>query len=264
MSDFTPFHRGGSGSPLVLLHGFTGTWHIWEPIIEKLEEQHEVFVPTLPAHAGGPELDVEPSLAALMDATEALMDEAGIETAHIVGNSLGGYATLALAARGRAKTATALAPAGGWATGDPALATTMDFFQQMHGMIVLAAPNVDALVESPEGRAQAMQFLTEHPEVMSKELVTKVVLGAAGCSDAVALAEMGRNEDWSIDASKIDCPVRIIWGTEDRILAWPTAAARYKETLPNADWIVLDGVGHCPQVDVPLETAQLILDFTRD
>jgi pimeloyl-ACP methyl ester carboxylesterase len=31
---------------------------------------------------------------------------------------------------------------------------------------------------------------------------------------------------------------------------------------PHADWVVLDGVGHCPQLDVPLETVQLILGFT--
>ena len=247
MSEFTPFHRGGSGSPLVLLHGFTGSWHIWEPIIEALEAEHDLFVPTLPMHAGGPSLDVEPSLESLLDATETLMDEAGIGTAHIVGNSLGGFATLALAARGRAKTATALAPAGGWATDDPALGTTMDFFQQMHGMITLAAPHVDSLVETPEARAQAMQFLTEHPEVMSKELVARTVLGAAACTEAVALAEMGRNEDWTLDFEAIDCPVRIIWGTEDRILAWPSAAVRYRESLPNADWIELEGWATVPR-----------------
>jgi pimeloyl-ACP methyl ester carboxylesterase len=32
--------------------------------------------------------------------------------------------------------------------------------------------------------------------------------------------------------------------------------------FPNADWVELDGIGHCPQLDVPLETAQLILGFT--
>jgi len=32
--------------------------------------------------------------------------------------------------------------------------------------------------------------------------------------------------------------------------------------LPHADWIELEGIGHCPQLDVPLETAQLILGFT--
>ncbi len=30
----------------------------------------------------------------------------------------------------------------------------------------------------------------------------------------------------------------------------------------DADWVVLDGVGHCPQLDVPLDTAELILGFT--
>jgi pimeloyl-ACP methyl ester carboxylesterase len=56
--------------------------------------------------------------------------------------------------------------------------------------------------------------------------------------------------------------VRIVWGTEDRLLPWP-AAARYRaEWLPHADWVVLDDVGHSPQLDVPLEAAQLIIGFT--
>ena len=58
------------------------------------------------------------------------------------------------------------------------------------------------------------------------------------------------------------CPVRIVWGTEDRVLPWPSAAERYRTELAHADWVVLDGVGHCPQLDVPLETAELILGFT--
>ena len=50
--------------------------------------------------------------------------------------------------------------------------------------------------------------------------------------------------------------MRIVWGTEDKLLPWPSAAARFREDwLPHADWVVLDGVGHCPQLDVPLETA---------
>ena len=65
------------------------------------------------------------------------------------------------------------------------------------------------------------------------------------------------------DAEKIACPVRMVWGTEDKLLPWPRAAVRYREDwLPHADWVVLDGVGHSPQLDVPLETAQLILGFT--
>jgi pimeloyl-ACP methyl ester carboxylesterase len=49
---------------------------------------------------------------------------------------------------------------------------------------------------------------------------------------------------------------------DDMLLRWPSAAARFRQSLPHADWVELDGVGHCPQLDVPLETAQLILEFT--
>ncbi len=264
MSKFTPFHRGGSGEPLVLVHGFTATWEIWEPIIAPLEERFEVFIPTLPMHAGGPAIDGEPSVDLLLESTEALLDEAGIETAHIVGNSLGGYVALRLAANGRARTVNALAPAGGWAEGDPALGETMDLFQQMQPMILAAAENADEVVASPEGRAVVVQFLSENPEVVSADLAKKILLGAAGCSEAIALAEMGRTADWSFDLDAIGCPTRIVWGTADKILAWPGAAARYRDGLPDADWVILDDVGHCPMLDVPDETATLIVDFARD
>lgn len=264
MSEFTPFHRGGSGEPLVLIHGFTGTWEMWDLILPQLEEKYDVFVPTLPMHAGGPPIEGEPSVDLLLEGAERLLDKAGIEKAHIVGNSLGGYAALRLAANGRARTVNAFAPAGGWAADDPVLGQTMDFFQQMQPMILAAAANADEVVASPEGRAVAVQFLSEHPEVVSAELAKKILLGAAGCAEAVALADMGRTADWTFDLDAIDCPTRIVWGTEDKILAWPGAAARFQEGLPDADWVVLDGVGHCPMLDVPEKSVELISEFAKD
>ena len=83
-----------------------------------LERRHDVLAPTLAGHAGGPPIESEITDAVLADGVERAMDEAGFATAHIVGNSLGGYVALQLAARGRAETVAALAPAGGWAQGD--------------------------------------------------------------------------------------------------------------------------------------------------
>ncbi len=65
-----------------------------------------------------------------------------------------------------------------------------------------------------------------------------------------------------LEPERITCPVRIARGTADRLLPWPSAAARYRESLPHADWVELEGIGHCPQLDVPLEAAQLILGVT--
>ncbi|HRV60464.1 MAG: alpha/beta hydrolase [Solirubrobacterales bacterium] len=264
MSEFTPFHRGGSGEPLVLIHGFTGTWEMWDLVIAPLEEKYDVFIPTLPMHAGGPEIEGEASVDLLIEGTETLLDEVGIETAHLVGNSLGGYAALRLAANGRARTVNALAPAGGWAEGDPVIDQTMDFFQEMIPLVAAAAEHVDDAVATPEGRAMLLQFLTEHPEVVSPELSKKILLGGAGCTEALALAEMGRTTDWSFDYDAIDCPTRIVWGTEDKVLGWPVAAARFQEGLSDADWIILEGIGHCPMLDVPEKTVELITEFARD
>lgn len=264
MSDFTASYRGGSGEPLVLIHGFTGTWEMWDPIVAPLEERYDVFIPTLPAHAGGPPIQGEPTLDQMIEMAEGLLDEAGIDTAHIVGNSLGGYTALRLAARGRARTVNALAPAGGWPEGDPVLSQTMDFFQQMIPMVAAAAEHADDAVATPEGRAMLLQFLTEHPEVVSPELAKRILLGGAGCTEALALAEMGRTTDWSFDYDAIKCPTRIVWGTEDKVLGWPIAAARFQEGLPDADWVILEGIGHCPMLDVPEQTVELITELAVD
>jgi pimeloyl-ACP methyl ester carboxylesterase len=91
---FTPAHRGGSGPPLVCLHGFTGTWRVWEPVLAMLERRHDVLAPTLPGHAGAPPIDGDATEVLLADTVERAMDDAGFETAHIVGNSLGGFVAL--------------------------------------------------------------------------------------------------------------------------------------------------------------------------
>jgi pimeloyl-ACP methyl ester carboxylesterase len=89
------------------------------------------------------------------------------------------------------------------------------------------------------------------------------MIGVASCSAASALIDHAYREGWNLEAEKISCPVRIVWGTDDRLLPWPSAAARFRnDWLPHADWVELHGIGHCPQLDIPLETAQLILGFT--
>ncbi len=60
----------------------------------------------------------------------------------------------------------------------------------------------------------------------------------------------------------MSCPARIVWGTADQLLRWPSAAAAFRHLVPHADWIELDGIGHMPQIDVPAETADLILGLT--
>jgi len=249
---------------MVCIHGFTDTWRSWELVLPSLQDQHDVLAPTLTGHMGGPPMEGEISEEMLVEGVERAMDEAGFETAHIVGNSLGGYVALQLAARGRAESVVALAPAGGWAEGDESYRDTLAFFVSMQEQMKAALPHAEALLSTPEGRRMATAFTVENYEHIPTELLLHQFRGAVGCDAAAPLIEFALENGWSLAAEKIDCPLRIVWGTEDKILAWPRSAAGYRNDLfPNADWIELDGIGHCPQLDVPLEAAQLIRDFTR-
>jgi pimeloyl-ACP methyl ester carboxylesterase len=260
---FTPSHRGGSGSPLLLVHGFTDTWRTWELVLPMLERHHDVLAPTLPGHAGGPPIEGAFDDDTVADALEQALDGAGFETAHIVGNSLGGYVALQLAARGRARSVVALAPAGGWAEDDDSYRETLEYFKVTQELLKEAAPHADAIAGTPEGRRQAMQYSVTNVDHLSADLVAHEIRGAANCDAAAEMIEHALNVGWSLDAARVECPLRIVWGTADQILPWPAAAARYLRDLPQADWVELPGIGHLPQLDVPLETAELVLGLTR-
>nr|WP_203457333.1 alpha/beta fold hydrolase [Mycolicibacterium sp. CBMA 361] len=116
--ELTPLHRGGSGTPLLLLHGIGAIWRAWSPVLEFLEPHHDVIAPTLRGHGGGLSLDrgIEPSLSALADGVEQDLDRLGLHQVHVVGNSLGGWLAIELARRGRAQSLVLLSPAGAWTT----------------------------------------------------------------------------------------------------------------------------------------------------
>jgi pimeloyl-ACP methyl ester carboxylesterase len=231
----------------------------WELVRPFLERDHDLLVPALPGHAGGAPLDGPISSELMADAIERTMDDAGIATAHLAGNSLGGFVALQLAARGRARSVVALAPAGGWAVADDGR-ELLELQRGMHAQVRVLAANADAIAATPEGRRRATALIAEHGADLPSELVAELIVAVARC-DAEPLIDYALTTDWSLDAQRIECPVRIIWGTADRLLPWPSAAARFRnELLPHADWVELDRVGHAPQLDAPLETAQLITD----
>ncbi len=257
--------RVGRGliEPLVLIHGFLDTSRTWDLVLPALQREREVVLIDLPGHAGGPAIDATVDAGALLDGVEAQLDERGLDVADLAGNSLGGYVALALAARGRARSVVALAPAGGWAPGDDAYSGTLDHHLAVIAAVERAAPHADAILSTAEGRRRATEYLTVNYEHIPKDLLVAQLFGVLGATAAPAFIESARIHGWPLDAERVTCPLRIVWGTEDRLLPWPRAAEGHRAAFPQADWVILDGVGHCPQLDVPAEAADLILGFSR-
>jgi pimeloyl-ACP methyl ester carboxylesterase len=115
----------------VLLHGFTDSWRSWSPIQPAIERFHDVLAIALPGHADASPTgsSFKPSVGGVTRALEQELDAAGIATAHIVGSSLGGWLAFELAARGRARSVVAFAPAGGWPVGGRDQARVDRFFR---------------------------------------------------------------------------------------------------------------------------------------
>jgi pimeloyl-ACP methyl ester carboxylesterase len=131
----------------------------------------------------------------------------------------------------------------------------------MHATAKELAAHADTIMETDAGRRRATLYTTENYEHIPAALLAHQLRGVASESISTLIGK-ARHERWPLEGERITCPVRILWGTEDQLLEWPSAAERFHTALPHAEWIVLDGVGHAPQLDIPLETAQLILGFT--
>jgi len=259
-----PFYVGGTGSPMVLLHGFTDTWKTWTPVLPLLEKHHAVFAPSLPGHFGG-----EPfapgaafTMAASLDMIERQLDAQGIERAHLVGNSLGGWGALELAGRGRALSAVAICPGGGYEHGSPEERAVLRYFRNTERPVRVGKVMFPRVARSARLRRMAFRDLMARPDNVGEEDARAFFDGAAGCTiyrDALALSETGEAYG---ELSPIDCPVRILYGTRDRIIRWPTHYTRLKRLLPAADYVPLHGLGHIPMWDDPETVSRRILEIT--
>jgi pimeloyl-ACP methyl ester carboxylesterase len=256
-------HRGGSGEPLVLVHGYTGTWRNWVPVLPALEARHDVLAVGLAGHHCAPPLPdgVEVSVHALADALERDMDAAGFATAHLAGNSLGGYLALELAARGRARSVVALSPGGGFEPGSKAERKVFRWFVRQNKLAKRTLPHIEQLMARPGLRRLALRDVMRHGERVPPAEAVAMTVGALECTIREPLMEWILREGGNTQLGEIACPVLIAWGEHDRILPERTCAVRFRRDLPDAEWRVLPGVGHVPMYDDPGLVARTILDF---
>lgn len=90
----------GSGTTLVLVHGFPTDARIWEPLVPMLGGQFRLLLPDLPGSAGSP-LKQGLSIEDMAEHLKDLLDQQEVERCVLVGHSMGGYAALAFAERYR-------------------------------------------------------------------------------------------------------------------------------------------------------------------
>jgi pimeloyl-ACP methyl ester carboxylesterase len=261
--DNTAAFRGGEGEPLVLLHGFTDTWHGWTPVLPALSAHHEVFAWTLPGHLGGEpwDLSVPVTVGALADSVERQLDVLGLGQVHLAGNSLGGWLALEMAARGRARSVVGVCPALGWERGSKEERHVARFFRRSQTRLRRFDRQLPFVARHPTLRRIAMRDVVADGRKIPAKAALGMFYGMRGCSILTeALELMEQDEPFVLEP--ITCPVGILYGSRDRILRWPGHYQHMRELLPDADWVALEGLGHVPMWDSPAVVASAILEHT--
>lgn len=90
------FSDEGSGTCIVLLHGYLESLHIWNGFSGILEENYRVICPDLPGHGDSGILGEVHGMNKLADSVIAILDHCGIDKCFVAGHSMGGYTALAM------------------------------------------------------------------------------------------------------------------------------------------------------------------------
>jgi len=252
------YHRRGNGEPLLLIHGVGSQWQVWEPVLDALAARSEVVALDLPGFGDSPPLAAgqAPSVAALTDALVDFLDELGWERPHVAGNSLGGWLSLELARRGRARSATALSPAGFWTPREAAFCRQS--LRTSHAVAQLLGERVRPIYATALGRTLLLSQVVARPWRMDPDAAVGAFLNLARSPGTIPTLERLTAEQFR-PGPRIEVPVTIAWGQHDHLLL-PRQARRAARALPEARVITMPGVGHVPFSDDPQLVAQTILE----
>lgn len=245
------FEEAGSGTPIVFVHEFGGDHRSWEPQMRHFARRHRCITY---AARGYPPSDVPTQVAAYSQRTAAtdilaVMDGAGVDRAHVVGLSMGGFAVLhlGLIAPERALSLT-VAGAGYGAEKqheayfrDVSLEVARQFeaqgSHQFAKTYALGASRVQFQNKDPRGWAEFAQQLGEHD--------------AVGSANTMRGVQATRPSLYDLEASlaALAVPTLVIVGDEDDHCLQP--GLFLKRTIPACGLLVLPKVGHTLNLEAP-------------
>ena len=251
-----PYLEGGSGEPLVLIHGFGGDKDNFTRVARFLTPHYRVICPDLPGFGDATrQADESYTIAEQVERLRTLLDQLAPGRIHLGGNSMGGFIAAQFAATYPERVASLwlLDAAGTEAaqsspmllhfrdTGQtPLLVRQPSDFNKLIAACSHRQPFLPYCVRTALGRRAAADF----------ELHSRIMQQLAG----VPLLEQQYRE--------LAPPALIVWGECDQVLH-PSGADTLLSLCRHGRAILMPGVGHLPMVEAPQRSAQDYLAFRR-
>jgi len=255
------YEETASGSPILFIHEFAGDCRSWEPQVRRLSQTHHCV--TYNAR-GYPPSDVpaDPEQytqqRAVADAV-AVLDQLGIQRAHVVGLSMGGFCTLHLGLSHPDRALSLVVAGCGYGahpdqraslqeeSGDNARSFETEGSEATAQRYMLGPARVPFRDKDPRGWAESTAWLSEHSAVGSALTLRGVQMRRPSLYD---LTEQLRS---------LELPTLLVTGDMDEPCLEPDLML--KRTIPSAALAVVPRTGHACNLEEPALFNQLVEDF---
>jgi pimeloyl-ACP methyl ester carboxylesterase len=257
---------GGSGTPLLLIHGLLGYSFSWRQSLADLARRATVYAPDLPGLGFS---DRSPSFDCGLQATAerllGFMRAAGLREAHLLGTSHGGGIAIKLAslcveqASPSVRSLILAAPVNPWSPQGSGIARVLGnplMSPLVRGLFPVLKHSGPFWLKRMCGDTSRLQPGTLEGYVSA--------LAVPGTMRHVLRIAAG----WERDLEEIqhaiarlrNVPTLLIWGTADRAVT-PRSAEPLRSNFARAELVLLEGVGHLPYEEAPAEFSRAVCDF---
>ena len=246
----------GAGSPVVFVHGFATSGHLWSDVVSLMPAGHRLIVLDALGHGrSDPPGERSLTLRAHGERIVELLDVLGVDTACVVGHGVGGAIAQSLAIHSprRVERLALLASTGfgDWATRDLMLArATLPLTRRLPPPWLLSMVRTE-FERGYDDRSRAVhsidRFLRPFATLDGRDTLVRHLRALDTRETASLGARLG----------EIDCPTTIVWGRADGLVK-PLHLEQWKTTLPHARYVELADVGHFPQLEAPAEVAAVL------
>jgi pimeloyl-ACP methyl ester carboxylesterase len=244
--------EGGSGAPLLLVHGFGADKDNFTRVARFLTPHYRVIAPDLVGFGeSAHRADVDYHYAAQAERLHAFVQALGLQHIDLGGNSMGGGIAMSYAAQHPQEVASLwLIDCAGIAEAPPSELARIVTTTGANPLMITQESDYPAFIRfvmsDPPWIPGSVMDVLARERIANQALERQVFLQIA--TDSVSAAVTG-----------LKTPTLVLWGEEDRALSVGTVPVLQK-LLPNAQAIVMPHVGHAPMIERPEESAA---DYVR-
>ena len=241
--------KGGSGDPLLVLHGASGN-RGWLQYAQKLSEQFTVYIPTHPGFGTSDRPEWIESIQDIATFYTWLQEEHNLENIRGIGFSIGGWIAAEMAATcHHSFSKLIIVDAAGI---KPIKGEITDIF------IITPAQMIDLNFHNPKQAPEYDQLYNQTTNTEQNEIAER------NLEMAVKICWKPYMHDPRLPSllERVKTPTKIVWGRQDQIVPLECGEL-YQKAIRGSELEIIDNCGHSPQIEKPEEFTKIAIEFLQ-